>query len=64
MRLHVDEEQGLLEERDEEAGGDSIVVVLVLMHVGFLGEDERRVLKAYIIVAGSAAYPSRAGTGK
>jgi hypothetical protein len=45
----MNEEECLLEEGDEQACGDPIVVVLILMHVRLLSEHERRVLKAYIL---------------
>lgn len=43
----MNEEQGLLEEGDEEPCGNSIVVVLVFVHVCFLCKHKGRVLEAY-----------------
>lgn len=45
--FHVNEGEGLLEEDDEHAGGDPVLVKAVFVHVGFLGEHEGGVLETY-----------------
>jgi hypothetical protein len=39
--------KGFLEEGNKQPCGYPVMVILVIVHVGFLGEDEGRVLKAY-----------------
>lgn len=46
----MNEQQCLLQECDEQSRRYAIIVVLVLMHVRFLSEHKRRMLKTYIIV--------------
>lgn len=47
MGFHMNQGECLLEEHDEHAGGDSVLIESVLVHVGFLSKDKGRVFETY-----------------
>lgn len=47
MRFHVNQSQRLLEENNEHATRNSILIEAILMHIGLLCKHERCVLETY-----------------
>jgi hypothetical protein len=45
--FHVNQGECFLEEHDEHAGGDTVLIESVLVHVGLLRKDKGRMLKTY-----------------
>lgn len=47
MSLHVDQRKCLLEEDDQHAAGNTVLIEPIFVHVRLLREHERSVLKTY-----------------
>ena len=47
MRFHVDQRQRFLQENNEHATWNPVLIEPILMHIGFLCKHERCVFEAY-----------------